>query len=338
MTTLPTLEDVARLARVSTATVSRVLNNSTLVSAATRKRVEAAVAELGYTPHFGGRALASNRTNTIGAIIPTMENAIFATGLQALQEEFANAGVTLLVATSDYDPEREKEQLQVLLARGVDGLVLIGEAREREVYDLLERRRIPFVLVWTWRADCPWKCVGFDNRAAARELADRVLDYGHRQVAMLAGVMRGNDRAQARADGVRDALEARGLSLPAARLIEAPYSLEGGAQAARKLLVAAQRPTAIICGNDVLAAGAMLAIRDLGLSSPQDVSVVGFDDIELAKLLTPPLTTMHIPHQRMGQSAAQLLLRLREGDEDAESIAVPTELVERQSLGPANPA
>jgi len=332
---LPTLEDVARLARVSTATASRVLNGSSLVSAPTRERVEAAVAELGYTPHFGGRALASNRTNTIGAIIPTMENAIFATGLQALQEEFSNAGVTLLVATSNYDPEREREQLQVLLARGVDGLVLIGEAREPEIYALLERRQVPFVLVWTWRADCPWKCVGFDNRAAARAMTERVLDFGHKRVAMLAGITRGNDRAKSRVDGVRDALEAHGLSLCEDRLIEAPYTLEAGAEAAQKLLSAPQRPTAIICGNDVLAAGAMLAIRDMGLSAPRDVSVVGFDDIDLAVLLDPPLTTIHIPHRRMGQSAAQLLLRLREGQEDAESIVIPTELVERQSLGPA---
>jgi LacI family transcriptional regulator len=162
-----------------------------------------------------------------------------------------------------------------------------------------------------------------------------VLDLGHTRVAMLAGVTRGNDRAQSRVDGVRDALEAHCLSLDAERLTEVPYSLEAGADAARKLLDTANKPTAIICGNDVLAAGAMLAIRDLGLSVPRDVSVIGFDDIELAKLLDPPLTTVHIPHRRMGQSAAQLLLLLREGQEDAESIVIPTELVERQSLGPA---
>ena len=329
LNTLPTLEDVARRARVSTATVSRVLNNSNVVSAATRERVEAAIGELGYTPHFGGRALASNRTNTVGVIIPTMENAIFATGLQALQEEFAHVGVTLLVATSHYDPERELEQLNVLLARGVDGVVLIGEARAPETYGLLERRRVPFVLVWTWRPDCPWKCVGFDNRAAARAMAERVLDFGHQRIAMLAGVTRGNDRAQSRVEGVQDALKARGLSLAPDGLVEAVYTVEAGADATEKLMSAAQKPTAIICGNDVLAAGAILAIRDLGLSVPQDVSVVGFDDIELAKLLTPPLTTVHVPHRRMGESAGRLLYRLIEGESD-----IPTDLIERESLGP----
>ena len=126
---LPTLEDVARRAGVSTATVSRCLNEPDRVRPATRARVDAAVNELGYTPHFGGRMLASNRTNTIGAVIPTMENAIFAAGVQALQDELARRGITLLVATSHYDMQREAEQIRVLLGRGVDGLVLIGEDR-----------------------------------------------------------------------------------------------------------------------------------------------------------------------------------------------------------------
>ena len=201
------------MAGVSTATVSRVLNEPERVSAKTRSRVEAAVAHFDYTPHFGGRALASNRTNTVGAVIPTMENAIFARGLQALQEALAEDGVTLVVATSNYDPEREAQQIRALLGRGVDGLVLIGEARDPALYETLERRSVPFVLVWSWRRDCPWPCVGFDNRAAARAMAQKVLDLGHRRIAMIAGVTHGNDRAAARVDGVRDALAARGLRI-----------------------------------------------------------------------------------------------------------------------------
>lgn len=329
----PTLEDVARRAGVSTATVSRVLNAPDRVRADTRARVEATVAELGYTPHFGARALASNRTGTIGAVIPTMENAIFARGLQALQEELAQAGLTLLVATSNYDPEREAQQIRTLIGRGVDGLVLIGEERDPELYALLERRGVPFVLVWAWRADCPWTCVGFDNRAAARQMAERVMECGHRDIAMIAGITSGNDRAAARVAGVRDALAAAGIALPPARLIEAEYTVEAGAQAARRLLSLAPRPTAIICGNDVLAAGAITAIRVAGLSVPGDVSVTGFDDIELARLLEPPLTTVHVPHRRMGRVASQLLVRLRSGAAGIGSVAFETEIVERRSLG-----
>ncbi|MXW90547.1 MAG: substrate-binding domain-containing protein [Rhodospirillaceae bacterium] len=332
MRSRPTLEDVAGMAGVSTATVSRVLNEPERVSAKTRSRVEAAVAHFDYTPHFGGRALASNRTNTVGAVIPTMENAIFARGLQALQEALAETGVTLVVATSNYDPEREAQQIRALLGRGVDGFVLIGEARDPALYETLERRGVPFVLVWSWRPDCPWPCVGFDNRAAARAMAQRVLDLGHRRVAMIAGITRGNDRATARVKGVRDALTARGLGLDESNLIETPYQLEAGADAARRLLSATPRPTVIVCGNDVLAAGALMAIRSLGLNAPDDVSVTGFDDIDLALILDPPLTTVHVPHRRMGDAAARLLLRLRAQEDDTASVVFETGLVERGSL------
>ncbi len=332
MKTQPTLEDVARMSGVSTATVSRVLNEPGRVRRETRNKVEAAVHMLGYTPHFGARALASNRTYTVGAVIPTMENAIFARGLQALQEELADAGVTLLVATSNYDSEREERQIRILLGRGVDGLVLIGEARGASAYELIQRRGVPFVLVWTWRADSPWPCVGFDNRAAARTLADRVLDLGHRRVAMIAGITRDNDRAAARIDGVREALAARGLPLDPQWLVEAEYQIDAGAGAARRLLSQSDRPTAIICGNDVLAAGAMLAARRMGLEVPADLSVTGFDNIDLARLLDPPLTTVHVPHRRMGHAAAKMLLALRDPGARQENICFQTELVEGASL------
>ena len=322
------------MAGVSTATVSRALNEPERVHAETRSRVEAAVAHFDYTPHFGARALASNRTNTVGAIIPTMENAIFARGLQALQEALAGDGITLVVATSNYDPAREAEQIRALLGRGVDGLVLIGEARDPALYDMLERRGVPFVLVWSWRAECPWPCVGFDNRAAARAMAERVLEFGHRRVAMIAGVTRGNDRAAARVDGVRDALARHGLGLDGANLIETPYNLKASAAAARRLLAGEPRPTAIVCGNDVIAAGALTAVRALGLDAPREVSVTGFDDIDLALVLDPALTTVHVPHRRMGEAAASLLLRLRAREKDARSVVFETALVERGSLAP----
>lgn len=328
----PTVEDVARLSGVSTATVSRVLNAPAQVRHETRQRVTDAVAQLGYTPNYRARALASKRSDTIGAIIPTMENAIFARGLQALQEELASAGVTLLVATSNYDHERELEHIRTLLARGVDGLVLIGEARDDTTYRLLEEWGVPVVLVWWWRQDCPWPCVGFDNRGAVRALAERVLDLGHTRVGMIAGITHYNDRAQARIDGVHDALAARGLEFAGGHPLETPYTLEAGTAAALQLLGVPSPPTALICGNDVLAAGAALAMRRNGLKIPGDMSITGFDDIDLAILLDPPLTTVHVPHRRMGQSAAELILRIRNGTADTNSIVYTAEIIERGSL------
>jgi LacI family transcriptional regulator len=329
---LPTLNDVARRAGVSTATVSRCLNAPDRVRPETRGRVEAAVAELGYTPHFGGRMLASNRTDTIGAVIPTMENAIFALGIQALQDELAMRGVTLLVATSHYDMQRETEQMRVLLGRGVDGLILIGEDRPQESYEFLRKRGTPFVLVWSHRSGCPYPCVGFDNHAAARRMAERVLSFGHRRIAMIAGLTAHNDRARERVHGVREALSAHGLTLEAPYYVETGYSLEASSEAARQLMGLYPPPTAIICGNDVQAVGAILGVRKDGCAVPHDVSVVGFDDIELAIVVDPALTTVHVPHRRMGRAAAENLLRMINSSDAGSSIEFTTEIVERESL------
>lgn len=328
-----TIEDVARRAGVSTATVSRCLNNPGSVRESTRSVVEAAIVDLGYTPHFGARALALNRTHTIGAVIPTMENAIFARGLQAVQERLSDSGTTLLLACSGYDPVREARQLQALLQRGVDGVLLIGEARPETTYAILERRSVPIVLVWCHGEAVGHVCVGFDNRTAAREIAALVLEYGHRDIAMVAGVTAWNDRAAGRVAGVRDALQCAGLTLDDRNLVESEYTLEAGASAFRRLLAQAARPpTAVICGNDVLAVGVIQAARAMGFRVPEDVSVTGFDDIDLASVIDPALTTVHVPHRRMGWRAADTLLDLQAGGGPRESIIFATELVVRASL------
>ena len=306
------------------------------MKAETRERVEAAVLALGYTPHFGGRALASNRTNTIGAVIPTMENAIFARGLQAMEEALTDQGVTLLVATSQYDPAREARQVRALLARGVDAVALIGQARPDATYEILRARGVPFVTLWS-RTDAPdTPYVGFDNEAAARAMAELVMDKGHRRIAMIAGVTRDNDRAIARVAGVRAALEAHGIGLAPPFLVEAPYELEAATTAARDLLRLSPAPTAIICGNDVLAAGALAGARELGLRVPDDVSIVGYDDIDLSFAVDPPLTTVRVPHRRMGRTAAAMLRRMIDG-EIVESQDFDFELIIRRSLGPVAP-
>ena len=328
----PKIEDVAKRAGVSTATVSRCLNSPEAVRAETRSVVEAAISELGYTPHFGARALALNRTYTIGAVIPTMENAIFARGLQAVQERLSDAGTTLLLASSGYDPDRESRQIRTLMQRGVDGLLLIGEARPRETYEIIEARSLPIVLVWCNGETTAHPCVGFDNRAAARDMARLVLDHGHRNIAMVAGITAWNDRAARRVEGVRDSLMAAGLALDEGNLIEAEYSLEDGARALRNLMARPMRPTAVICGNDVLAAGVMKAARELGLSVPGDLSVTGFDNIELASVVDPALTTVHVPHRRMGWTAADKLLEIQSGGGPAANTTFNTDLVIRGSL------
>jgi LacI family transcriptional regulator len=329
----PTLDDVARAAGVSTATVSRCLNAPERVIAATRERVMRAVDALGYTPDFGGRALASRRTNTVGAIIPTMENAIFARGLQSFQEALSKAGKTLLVASSGYDPAREREQMEVMISRGADGLLLIGSARPESSIEYLHRRGVPHLGAWNLGGPDGY-FVGFDNRAAAIELTERVIARGHRRIAMIGGISFMNDRARDRIDGVRHSVRAAGLGNGELPVIEAAYSFEEGAAAFGALMAAKPRPTVVMCGNDVLAVGAMRKAREMGLKVPQDVSITGFDDIDLSAVVDPGLTTVRVPHRRMGQAAAEMLLKLINKEPVDRQIEIPTAIVERGTLGP----
>ena len=328
----PTLEDVARLAGVSTATVSRSLNTPQRVREETRRSVEAAVEALGYTPNFGGQILASRRSNTIGAVIPTMSNAIFAEALQALQEALASRNVTLLVASSQYQQQQEEAQIRTMLARGVDGLVLIGSTRSADIHEMLAARGIPFALLWSLPGGSPYLTIGFDNKAAASQVASHVLSFGHRHVAMIVGMTEENDRAHARLEGVRQTLAQAGITLEETNIQRQSYTLEAGAAAARTLLSRPDAPTALICGNDVLAAGAMRGARKMGLSIPGGVSVTGFDDIDLATAVSPPLTTVRVPHKRMGTAAAECLLSWIETKEQPQSICLSTQLIHRSSL------
>ena len=331
---VPTLADVAQHAGVSTATVSRCLNSPDRVVENTRKRVMAAVRELGYSPNFSARALAAKRTNTIGAIIPTMDNAIFARGLQAFQEELGKSGITLLVASSSYQPDLEEEQIRTLVARGADGLLLIGHHRDPEIYRFLDRRGVPVLVSWAYDPDEEKISIGFDNRAAMQALAAQVIGLGHRQIGVISAAQASNDRARERVAGVRAAMQAAGLDPQSIDLVETDYSIENGRAAFRHLMAAKPRPSVVICGNDVLAIGALQMAHEMGLRVPQDVSITGFDDIELARVAHPALTTVHVPHREMGRRAAEILTGMLGGDSPQDSTRLDTDVRLRGTLGP----
>jgi len=290
--------------------------------------------DIGYSPNFSARSLAAKRTHTIGAIIPTMENAIFARGIQAFQEALGDEGYTLLVASSSYLPELEDKQIRTLLARGADALLLIGFQRDPDVYRFLESRRIPVVVSWAYRERMTLPSVGFDNRRAMHTLARQVFDLGHRRAAIISAPRADNDRADDRALGVLDVANERGIPATDIPIIETPYSVENGAKAMRAVMETNLPPTVVFCGNDVLAVGALRAAHALGLRVPQDVSVTGFDDIELASLVEPGLTTVHVPHRKMGREAAHLIIGLLRGDDVKTVTALDTYIAHRASLGP----
>ncbi|MGJ8546558.1 MAG: LacI family DNA-binding transcriptional regulator [Sulfitobacter sp.] len=332
----PTLQDVARAAGVSTATVSRCLNSPERVVTATRERVMQAVKTLGYTPNFAARVMAAKRSFTIGAVIPTMDNAIFARGIQAFQEELHARGYTLLVASSLYQPSVEEEQIRALVSRGADGVLLIGYARPPALYDYLAQHRTPALVAWAHQAQNPQPAVGFDNHAAMSQLTQAVMAQGHRNIAMITAPTAGNDRTAERLRGMRTALQNGGIDPETVPVIETPYGMENGALALVDLMKHHPRTTAAICGNDVLAVGAMRAAQDLGLSIPRDLSITGFDDMELASIVSPGLTSVHVPHRDMGRRAARALIGMVETPGAAPAPhALDTQVILRGSLGPA---
>lgn len=329
----PTLEDVARAASVSTATISRAINDPNKVAKETRLKIQTAIETLGYTPNFGGRALASNRTNTVGVLIPSLSNAMFASGVQAFEEALSESGVTLLIASTRYDPDQELRQIRSLMAHGADGLLLIGSERPAKTWDFLALRQVPFVVSWAFNTDDGRIYAGFDNFKAAAQITQAGLDAGHRRIGMIAGITQNNDRAYQRVAGVRATI----AGTPDAKLlcvVEAPYLLQHGSDAFDEIFAQGPLPSLIICGNDVLAAGAILAARAKGLRVPQDISITGFDDIGIAAVSEPALTTVRIPQAEMGRMAAKLLLERLNGADAQQSVEFATDVIFRGTLAP----
>ena len=326
----PTLDDVAQLAGTSTATISRALNSPDKVAKATRDRINKAIKTLGYTPNFGGQILASNRSRTIGAIIPSLANSMFASGMQAFQERLSQAGMTLLIASTGYDPQEELRQVRALMSRGADGLLLVGTDRSEETREFLEMRSVPHVLTWCFEDDSATHFAGFRSYDAAQALTAEVLAMGHKRIGVIAAHGHGNDRARDRLAGVRDRVAKSEATI--VQVVETTYGIAEGRAAFEDLIAA--KPTVVICANDVLAAGAAAAAKDHGIRVPAQMSITGFDDTEIATIVDPPLTTITVPHHAMGEAAAEILLRLIDGDTEVPSVNLGTKIVMRASLAP----
>jgi len=331
----PKLSDVARAAGVSLATASRALAEPALVRLRTRERVRAAAAMLGYVPHGAARALATRRSRTVGAVFPPVDNPIFAAATQALAHELAASGYTLLLATHEYDPAAECEVTRTLLERAVDGLVLVGLDHDPALYRMISQAGVPYELMWSLDPSGFHPCVGVAHRIASVRATQHLLALGHREFAVLAGRTAHNDRTRERLAGVREALAARGIELRAERVGEADFALPAAREAFSALLDRAPGFTALVCGNDVLAIGALAECAARGIAVPGALSIVGFDDIDMASGVTPALTTIRVPAADMGRRAAARMLARLGGEAVAPVEELPATLVVRASTGPA---
>lgn len=337
MTTKPaTQTDVAKAAEVSTATVSRVLNQPDSVRPAVRDRVLGVIKELNYVADAAARSLASKRSGTIGAVIPTLSNAIFADGIEAFENKLNAANLSLMLTTFGYDPQLELAQVRTLIERGTDAILLVGLKHDPLIYELLNQRNIPFVETWAYRDDPNYPCVGFDNSKAAKQAPQYLLDLGHRHFAVISGIAKDNDRVQDRLASMQALFSEHGLNLAETNIKQCPFDIEAGRQACRQLMSQDVPPTAIICTNDVLAIGALLECQATGIAVPAQVSITGFDDLPLSANLTPALSTMHIPFKSMGEQAAQYLIDQLAGNNPTANTEVEVKLIVRQSTGPAH--
>jgi len=327
------LLDVARDAGVSPATVSRAITQPGLVNAKTLARVRLSAERLGYVPGGAARALASGRSMAIGAVVPTLDSPIFARALQAMQTRLSQHGYQLLVAAHDYNAAAEAEAIRILLARGVDGLLLVGAERPQSTWDMLQGAGVAIVL--TWCGDDRASSITVDNEKAGRLAAQHLVDLGHTRIGAVVGGLQFNDRQKARLTGIRSALRAAGLDLPDWLVTEQPLTLAGGRTGCSSMLGLDQPPTALIGGIDMLAIGCIEEAHSRGLTVPKALSVVGIDNIEMSAHIFPPLTSVHLPVARIGEVAASCLLDELAGRGEKTTMELPIELVPRKSSAKA---
>jgi LacI family transcriptional regulator len=329
---MATIREVSRLAQVSPATVSRVLNGTTPVAEPTRERVLEAIAALEYKPNAFARGLATNRSGGIGITVNQVSSPYFGAFIAGVEQVVRAAGLHLMVSSGFADAAAERESIDFLLERRCDGLVVQAEGLPDDaLIDLVRDGAAPVVFFGRSIAEVEDLCVVTNNELGGELATRHLLERGHRRIGHVTGPLSYPD-ARDRLHGYRRALEAAGVRYADRYVVESTFLEEGGAEAALRLLDRAPDLTAIFLANDQMAAGAMRALREAGRDIPTDVSVVGYDDVFLARYLSPALTTIRQPLVDMGRAAAHLLLE-RLGHERKEVVRrFDPELVERQSV------
>ena len=353
----PSIFEVARRCGVSVATVSRVLNEKGPVRAATRERVLAAVAELGYVPHAAARSLSTRRAMLIGVVLPDMHGEFFSETVRGIDRAARASGYHLLVSGSHGDPAETEDVLQALHGR-VDGLILMAPGLEPTWLAGRLPRRLPVVLlnprdegprakvarrlrsgdVPSDTATAGHPTIRIDNRRGARLAVEHLVGLGHRAIAFVTGPS-GNSDASERLRGYQQELKRHGIAFDARLVIAGDFSEESGGRAGEVIAGLKPRPTAVFAANDAMAIGCLGALRERGLEVPADVSLVGFDDIPIARYLSPALTTVRVPILELGQRAmSRLLSTLERGERTAsDEVIAPTLAIRASAARPDAP-
>jgi LacI family transcriptional regulator len=332
-----TIRDVARLAEVHPGTVSRALNEETraLVNPDTAERVLRAAEELGYRPNRIARGLKTNRSHTIGVLIPDITNPVFPPILRGIEDRLDEAGYTALIVNTDNDAERERIYLEAMQARQVDGFISATARLDRELLAELDGAGTPLVLVNRSLEDGSVPAVSVDDRRGIALAVGHVVELGHTQIGHVAGPQNLSTGHRRQLSFI-EAMRAAGLEVPAEHVkVGSSFTEEEGARACHELLSEAPEVTAIVAGNDLMAVGCYDTLEKRGIVCPDEISVVGFNDMRFVDRLRPPLTTIRIPHREIGQEAADLLLEQLSGNAGAGSeVLLEPVLMVRGSTAP----
>ncbi|UMM06429.1 substrate-binding domain-containing protein [Vibrio campbellii] len=331
---MATMKDIAKLAGVSTSTVSHVINKTRFVSEEISERVNNAAKELNYyAPSALARSLKVNRTKTIGMLVTTSTNPFFGEVVKGVERSCYQKGYSLILCNTEGDNERMRESINTLLQKRVDGLILMCSSLEGERIDVFERYPDIPVVVMDWGPMLFTSDKIQDNSLRGGYLAAKYLiDCGHKEVGCITGPLI-KHQAQMRYEGYKRAMLEAELEFNASWIVESDFECEGGYQAFKKMVERGPLPSSIFVSNDMMAMGVINAANELGIQIPEQLSIIGYDDIHIAKFMSPSLTTIHQPKYRLGQAAVETLLRkLDEKSDEAQVVQLEPTLVERNSV------
>ena len=331
---MSTILDVARLAGVSTATVSRVINSADSVREETREKVLLAMKKCNYKYNALARGFVTKKSNTIGLIIPTISNSVFAESTLGVQEYADQKNIKVVLGNSYYKYSQEENLVKVLRESQVDGLIITTTNLKGDILKSLVDENFPFVLLFSTVKSGPISAVGIDNYRGGYLATEHLISLGHKRIGMVAGNFSMTDRSFHRWHGYKKCLRDNGIIYDKELLVQTEYSLSGGRDSIKQLLSLPSPPTAVFCSNDHIALGAMKGARETGLTLPDHLSIVGFDDMQTASYMVPPLTTIHQPAYEMGQSAAKLLLQLIAKESKPVQKMMDSKLIVRESTSP----
>jgi LacI family transcriptional regulator len=330
-----TIYDVAREAGVSMATVSRVVNNNPNVKPQTRKKVFEAIERLGYRPNAVARGLASKKTTTVGVVIPDISNAIFAEVARGIEDIANMYHYNIILCNADKKKEKEIRVVNTLLEKQVDGLLFMGGTVTEEHVRAFRTSSVPIVLCATTSEEESIPSVDIDHELAAFEAVSMLIENGHKRIAMISGTLQDPANGYMRFQGYKRALETAGLPVSDDYIRVGNYRYESGLEVAKYFLEMKERPTAIFTATDEMAIGAIHTIQDSGLRVPDDISVISVDNIRMASMVRPLLTTVAQPMYDIGAVSMRLLTKLMNKEQVTDfKVILPHYIIQRKSVAP----